>query len=152
MLSRLIRSTGKPSRVVCTALVAFGLLLIVLVAAPGSAATPQPQSPQTQSALSALSALSAPYATCPPDGQCFADVLPGNVYYAFVHRHYQHDLVSGYECGAPNEPCDPESRPYYRPLSNVTRQQMAKFIDNARRLPGIEIAVTSGPPPITVQN
>jgi hypothetical protein len=53
------------------------------------------------------------------------------------------DLVTGYPCGGPGEPCDAENRPYYRPGGLVTRQQMAKFIDNARRLPPIQIVAAS---------
>src|SRR5437762_3481420 len=108
------------------------LLTIAMSALPASASDPQPHSAQpAQTAKS-------PDATCPPDGQCFADVLPGNVFYDFVNRIFQQDLVTGYPCGGPGEPCDPEGRPYYRPINNVTRQQMAKFIDNARHDPGIE--------------
>jgi len=62
------------------------------------------------------------------------------------------DLVTGYTCGGSGEPCDPQSRPYYRPVANVTRQQMAKFIDNARRLPEIHITVPSGSAPVYSRN
>ena len=93
-----------------------------------------------------------PSATCPAGGQCFADVPPGNPFYAFVNRIYQQDLVTGYACGGTGEPCDPDNRPYYRPVNNVTRQQMAKFIDNARHLPGIDIEVNAGTPPIIAHN
>jgi hypothetical protein len=95
---------------------------------------------------------SSPDATCPPDGQCFADVPSGNPFYAFVNRIYQQDLVSGYPCGGPGELCDPFNRPYYRPVNNVTRQQMAKFIDNARRLPQIYIETASPGTSIYVSN
>jgi hypothetical protein len=66
-------------------------------------------------------------------------VPSGNPFYEFVNRIYQQDLVTGYACGGAGEPCDAENRPYYRPGSLVTRQQMAKFIDNARSLPQIHI-------------
>jgi hypothetical protein len=78
-------------------------------------------------------------ATCAPGGQCFADVLSSNPFYASVNLLYQHDVISGYTCGGPGEPCDTYSRPYYRPLNNVNRQQMAKFVDNGRR--NIDIAI-----------
>lgn len=94
----------------------------------------------------------APEATCPAGGQCFADVPTSNPFYHFVNRIYQQDLVTGYSCGGPGEPCDSESRPYYRPGANVTRQQMAKFIDNARRLPEIHFDVISGSAPIFSRN
>jgi hypothetical protein len=94
----------------------------------------------------------APEATCPSGGQCFADVTSGNPFYAFINRIYQQDLVSGYPCGGPGEPCDPSNRPYYRPANNVTRGQMAKFIDNARNLPQIHMQVSAGNTPIFSQN
>src|SRR5262245_43023042 len=46
-----------------------------------------------------------PEATCPAGGQCFADVTSGNPFYAFINRIYQQDLVTGYPCGGPGEPC-----------------------------------------------
>jgi hypothetical protein len=85
----------------------------------------------------------APEATCPVGGRCFADVPSGNPFYEFINRIYQQDLVSGFPCGGEGEPCDAQNRPYYRPGANVTRQQMAKFIDNARRLPQINIEAES---------
>jgi hypothetical protein len=93
-----------------------------------------------------------PGATCPAGGQCFADVLPGSGFYDFVNRIYWQGLVTGYACGGPGEPCDPEGRPYYRPGATVTRQQMAKFIDNARRLPEIHIETETHYTPIYVSN
>lgn len=80
-----------------------------------------------------------PEVTCPAGGQCFADVQAANTFYEFVNRLYKQEIVTGYACGGPGEPCDAENRPYYRPGNTVTRQQMAKFVDQARRLPGIEI-------------
>src|SRR5215204_6081747 len=67
---------------------------------------------------------SRPEATCPAGGQCFADVVPDNAFYAFANRLYQQDIVSGYACGGLGEPCDAANRPYYRPGSSVTRAQM----------------------------
>jgi len=98
----------------------------------------------------AASTQAQPEATCPAGGQCFADVPSSNPFYAFINRIYPQDLVTGYPCGGTGEPCDPQSRPYYRPNNNVTRQQMAKFIDNARRLPQINIQSTTDPNPVYV--
>src|SRR3954454_5783415 len=93
-----------------------------------------------------------PTAACPPDGQCFADVPSSNPFSTYINRIYQQDLVSGYDCGALGEPCDAYNRPYYRPVASVTRSQMAKFIDNGRRLAEINIEVPSGPSPIYAKN
>jgi hypothetical protein len=89
-----------------------------------------------------------PEAACPADGQCFADVPVGSTFYEYANRLYQQEIISGYPCGGPGEPCDSENRPYYRPVSNVTRQQMTKFVDLARRLPEIYIDTTSALRPI----
>jgi hypothetical protein len=130
-------------RVVHLSLATLGALVLFITASPSLAASPQPQSTNPPQ---------APNATCPAGGQCFADVLSGSPFYAYVNRIYQQDLVSGYDCGGPGEPCDTYSRPYYRPANNVTRQQMAKFIDNARRLPQIYIETASSDPLIYVSN
>jgi hypothetical protein len=132
--------------------VALAMLAVFIIASTGSAASPQPQSqPQSQPAQSSQPPQS-PNAACPPDGQCFADVPSSSPFYAFINRIYQQDLVTGYPCGGPNEPCDPAGRPYYRPVNNVTRQQMAKFIDNARRLPEIYLEASSTSPLIYANN
>ncbi|HUS13535.1 MAG TPA: hypothetical protein VM536_00775, partial [Chloroflexia bacterium] len=41
----------------------------------------------------------------------------------------------GYSCGGPGEPCDAQSRPYFRPYANVTRGQLTKIIGNAAGWP-----------------
>jgi hypothetical protein len=98
------------------------------------------------------SAKSAPESASCPSGQCFADVPPDNPFYEFANRLYSQQIMSGYACGGPGEPCDSASRPYYRPGSSVTRGQMTKFIDNARRLPGISILANEPVVPISVTN
>jgi hypothetical protein len=149
MLSNVINITSladKPPH--HTRLWSAGLatLALFITAFPSFAASPQPQPPQPPQLPQ------SPNAVCPPDGQCFADVSASSPFYAFVNRIFQQDLVTGYPCGGFAEPCDPESRPYYRPNNNVTRQQMAKFIDNARRLPEIHIETISVNAPIYVSN
>lgn len=81
---------------------------------------------------------SAPDASCPIT-PCFTDVPQGNPFAGYIDRIYQEDLVSGYACGGVGEPCDSENRPYYRVGASVTRGQMAKFVDGARHLAGINI-------------
>jgi hypothetical protein len=134
--------------------VALVALTIPLIASPSFAAPSQSlgQTTTSQPVASAANAGDQPDATCPAGGQCFTDVTSGNPFYAFVNRIYQQDLVSGYPCSGPGEPCDAQNRPYYRPINNVTRQQMAKFIDNARHLPGIDIEVSGGTVPIIAHN
>src|SRR5262245_40260720 len=82
-----------------------------------------------------VAAPSNPTVVCPgPQSQCFQDVLPGSTFYAFINALYLDNIIAGYPCGGPGEPCvAPNNRPYYRPAANVTREQMAKFVDNGRR-------------------
>ena len=90
---------------------------------------------------------------CPgTPAQCFTDVLPSNPFFENANRLYMQEVISGYPCGGTGEPCDTENRPYYRPGNTVTRQQMTKFVDNARRLPQIQISVEGGEPPVEVTN
>src|SRR5207248_6629952 len=37
------------------------------------------------------------------------------------------NIVSGYTCGGPGEPCDAQHRPYFRPYAYVTRGQLSKI-------------------------
>jgi hypothetical protein len=40
--------------------------------------------------------------------------------------------MSGYACGIdPNEPCDDQDRPYFRPGNGATRGQLTKIVSNA---------------------
>jgi hypothetical protein len=81
-----------------------------------------------------------------PGGQCFTDVPSNNPFYGFINALYMDNIISGYPCGGTGEPCDAQHRPYYRPGNNVTRGQMAKFVDNGRRniadAVGTSLAVT----------
>ncbi|HMA37433.1 MAG TPA: CHRD domain-containing protein, partial [Chloroflexia bacterium] len=57
----------------------------------------------------------------------FTDVPPTNPFFAVVETAAADTIVSGYNCGGPNEPCDSAHRPYFRPYNNVTRGQLAKI-------------------------
>lgn len=67
----------------------------------------------------------------PPTGQTFEDVLPGSTFYDFIERLAARNIMSGYSCGSPGEPCGPQSRPYFRPNANASRGQLAKIVSNA---------------------
>jgi hypothetical protein len=74
-------------------------------------------------------------------------VPPTNPFFGYLRNLYNARIVSGYNCGGPNEPCGPENLPYYRPAVSVSRLQMTKFLDLARRQPGIYIdTATDGQP------
>jgi hypothetical protein len=65
-------------------------------------------------------------------GQTFEDVAPGSTFYTFIERLVMHDVMSGYDCGSPGEPCiPPGNRKYFRPNATATRGQIIKIIANA---------------------
>jgi len=57
----------------------------------------------------------------------FADVPPANPFWSVIETAAAGQIVSGYTCGGPQEPCDSSNRPYFRPYANVTRGQLAKI-------------------------
>jgi subtilisin family serine protease len=66
-------------------------------------------------------------------GQTFADVPPStepSSFYFFIERLAQRNVMGGYPCGGPGEPCTGGNRPYFRPGANVTRGQAAKIVAN----------------------
>jgi hypothetical protein len=67
----------------------------------------------------------------PPTQQTYIDVPPSNTYWLWIERLTLHGVMSGYQCGGSNEPCDPQSRPYFRWTANATRGQAAKIVSNA---------------------
>jgi hypothetical protein len=60
-------------------------------------------------------------------GPHFADVSAEHAFYSFVETAYFYSVVGGYPCGGPDEPCDAENRPYFRPNAQVTRAQLTKI-------------------------
>lgn len=67
----------------------------------------------------------------PVSGQTFTDVLEGHTFYEWVERLAGREVMSGYDCGRPSEPCDGENRPYFRPGADATRGQLSKIVSNA---------------------
>ena len=63
----------------------------------------------------------------PVTTQTFEDVPPTHTFYQYIERMAMHNVISGYPCGGPNEPCGPGSRPYFRPGSTVSRGQLSKM-------------------------
>lgn len=78
-------------------------------------------------------------------GQTFQDVPVGSTFYLFIQRLSSHNIITGYACGGPGEPCQPGNKPYFRPNSNVTRGQAAKIIYGAQQ----QAPPTSTPVPPT---
>src|SRR5262249_35256385 len=48
-------------------------------------------------------------------------------FFAVIETAAAHNIISGYNCGGPNEPCDGHHRPYFRPNADVTRGQLSKI-------------------------
>ncbi len=70
-------------------------------------------------------------ATPPAGAATFADVAPGFPFFAYIETAAAHSIVSGYGCGGPGEPCDPQHRPYFRQFNPATRGQIAKIVYGA---------------------
>ncbi len=67
-----------------------------------------------------------------PATNTFADVPVGSTYFTYIETVYRHNqIISGYACGGPGEPCDGQQRPYFRPANSVTRAQLSKMLSNA---------------------
>jgi hypothetical protein len=91
----------------------------------------RPNNPVTRGQLAKIVSNSAGFSDT-PSGQMFQDVAPGSTYYVYAYRLAVRNIMSGYACGGPNEPCGPGSRPYFRPNANATRGQIAKVVSESR--------------------
>ncbi len=68
----------------------------------------------------------------PSTQQTFEDVAPGSTFQLWVERLVGRNVIGGYPCGGPFEPCvAPANRPYFRPNNNVTRGQLSKIVSGA---------------------
>jgi hypothetical protein len=85
----------------------------------------------TRGQLSKIVVVAAEWTVANPARGAFADVLPNTAFYTFVETAYCHGIISGYTCGGAGEPCDNQSRPYFRQFNNATRGQIAKIVYNA---------------------
>ncbi len=91
----------------------------------------RPGAPVTRGQLAQISVRAAGWPLQTPPTPTFADVPPGAPFYAAAETAAAHGILSGYTCGAPAEPCDPQHRPYLRPNAPTTRAQIAKIIAQA---------------------
>lgn len=91
----------------------------------------RPNNPVTRGQLSKIVSNSAGFNDV-PSGQMFQDVAPGSPFYDYTYRLAVRNVMAGYACGGPNEPCGPGNRPYFRPNANATRGQIAKVVSEAR--------------------
>lgn len=63
--------------------------------------------------------------------QTFLDISPSHTFYTYIERLASRNIIGGYPCGGPGEPCDVNNMPYFRPASNATRGQLAKIVCKA---------------------
>jgi hypothetical protein len=115
---------------------------------PAGACDPQarpyflPYTSVTRGQLAKIVANSAGYAEpVASDTQTFSDVPNSHAFWTFVERIALHAVISGYTCGGPAEPCDPQSRPYFRAAGTATRGQAAKILAGAF-FPGCQTPAT----------
>ena len=66
-----------------------------------------------------------------PAQQTFQDMPEGSPFYAESYRLAMRNVISGYACGGPGEPCTGGNRPYFRPNRDVTRGQISKMLSQA---------------------
>jgi glucose/arabinose dehydrogenase len=68
----------------------------------------------------------------PTTQQTFTDVEPGSTFWLYVERLLTNrpGVMGGYPCGGAGEPCDSQSRPYFRPNNPLTRGQTSKIVSN----------------------
>ncbi len=97
---------------------------------PGNRPYFRPNSPASRGQLSKIVSNAAGFSE-PVTGQTYTDVLPSNTFYEPIERLSSRNVMGGYPCGGPGEPCDSQNRPYFRPAANVTRGQATKIVSNA---------------------
>ncbi len=93
----------------------------------------RPGSPVSRGQAMKILALAGELSAPTPLQPTFADVPPTHTFFTWIEIGAANGLASGYPCGAPDEPCDTQNRPYFRSGGPVSRGQLAKMIVNARR-------------------
>jgi hypothetical protein len=92
----------------------------------------RPNNPVTRGQLAKIVSESAGFnEPIPPSQYTFTDVPYGSTFWLWVERLAARQVMSGYACGGPNEPCDAQNRPYFRPGNGATRGQLTKIVSNA---------------------
>jgi hypothetical protein len=86
----------------------------------------------TRGQISKITAVTAGWnGPIPSTQQTFTDVPPTNPFWLWIEELAGRQIISGYGCGGPGEPCDPQNRPYFRWGANATRGQMSKIAANS---------------------
>jgi len=82
----------------------------------------------TRAQVAKIAALLWPEPAGIPAAQLFADVSPASSFYPYIEALAGRGIISGYNCGALDEPCDTAQRPYFRPSVLMTRGQISKIM------------------------
>ena len=72
-----------------------------------------------------------PEAQPDPPPPFFADVQPNSPFYASVQKLGRFNVIEGYACGGPGEPCIESGTRYFRPNNVANRGQVAKIVASA---------------------
>ena len=110
---------------------------------PGNRPYYRPGANVTRGQAAKIVAGTAAFPAPPPDERRFEDVPPGHSFFPWIETLAWLDLVEGYPCGGPGEPCVPPlNLAYFRPGNNITRGQAAKIVANTFLA---ECVLSSGP-------
>lgn len=88
----------------------------------------RPGKSTTRAQLTKITMLGFNYPLVTGGDQMFADVPPDSPFYSYIQTAAGRNIIGGYACGRPDEPCDTERRPYFRPSNNITRGQITKIV------------------------
>ncbi|HMA34265.1 MAG TPA: S-layer homology domain-containing protein, partial [Chloroflexia bacterium] len=86
----------------------------------------------TRAQLSKMIVVARGPALITPATPTFNDVPSGYWAYRYIETAEAHNIVGGYQCGGPGEPCPGR---YFRPDQRATRAQLCKMLYQAFGLP-----------------
>src|SRR5438477_6938038 len=84
-----------------------------------------PYNNTTRGQLTKIVVLGYSFAIYTPPTPTFNDVSTVNPFYQYIETAYHLNLISGYTCGNPGEPCPGL---YFRPNALLTRGQLCKIV------------------------
>jgi hypothetical protein len=92
-----------------------------------------PNNPVTRGQIAKIVVLASPFsgsergALSSGGEQQFQDVPPGSTFFEYIQAIGE--VVTGYPCGGPGEPCvPPDNLPYFRPGGHASRGQLSKIV------------------------
>ncbi|MFL5734847.1 MAG: S-layer homology domain-containing protein, partial [Chloroflexia bacterium] len=88
----------------------------------------RPNNLVTRGQLSKIVVVAARWSLLNPNNPHFNDVGRNSPFYTYIETAYCHQVLAGYICGGPGEPCPGN---YFRPGNNAIRGQISKMVYNA---------------------